>query len=142
VRRRPSFEARAAFDARLVGARGRDKLATMSDEADPAPKRDVLFVHSKAESGEGYRVLRARDEAIEVGELRPAKEGQPLHGELVSLRAREGQPRVFDVDVLHARPKTIAARSGPAKVASDAYRAGWDAVFGAPDHDDPSRRPN
>jgi len=59
------------------------------------------------------------------------REGQPLRGELVSLAPREGTP-LFDVSVLHdARPK--AARGRPPKVATRAFRDGWDRIFSRED---------
>jgi hypothetical protein len=93
------------------------------------PKEDVLLV--VGESEHGHAVVRKRDEAIEIGELRPAQEGKPIHGEMVRLKAREGgQGRLFDVETLVAKP-VVAAGHGPAQVATDTYRANWDAIFGA-----------
>jgi hypothetical protein len=105
----------------------------MGDEKPEPPSKDVVFVHSPTPEGDGYRVLRAREERVEVGEIRPMKEGRPLSGELVKLKAREGEERMFDVEVLHdARPaeSRSAGKPGPAQVATEAYRAGWDAIFG------------
>lgn len=104
----------------------------MSDDEAP-PKQDVVFVHSALEDGEGFRVLRHRDDALEVGEIRAVQEGRPLHGEMVRLSPREGSERLFDVEVLVSRQE-VAPRSGPAQVATAAYRANWEAIFRA--HDD------
>ncbi|MFT3768737.1 MAG: hypothetical protein QM820_25100 [Minicystis sp.] len=107
----------------------------MSEGEQPPPKKkeDVLFVHSPTEGGEGYRVIRKREDAIEVGEMRAVQEGRPLQGELVRLSPREGQERLFDVEVLVSREELGQGgeRSGPAQVATDAYRANWEAIFGA-----------
>ena len=94
-------------------------------------KTDVLFVGPRTEDGEGHKVLRKRDESLEVGELRDVKEGKPIHGELVKLTPREGEDRTFDVDVLHAKKETATdgPRKGPAKVTSDAYRDNWEQIF-------------
>jgi hypothetical protein len=98
-------------------------------------KTDVLFVGPEVENGEGYKVLRRRDESLEVGELRNTKEGQPIHGEVVKLIPREGQPRLFDVDVVvpkAAPPRaddTAGPRKGPAQVATDTYRENWELIF-------------
>jgi hypothetical protein len=95
-------------------------------------KTDVLFVGPRTEDGEGHKVLRKRDESLEVGELRDVKEGKPIHGELVKLTPREGEDRTFDVDVLHAKKDTGAsdtARKGPAKVTTAAYRDNYDQIF-------------
>lgn len=90
---------------------------------------DVLVVHSPTDDGRGWRVLRKREERLEVGAIRPVEEGKPLQGELVSLRPREGTP-LYDVEVQYAPPR---AHAGPARVSTDAYRSGWDAIFGAED---------
>jgi len=81
------------------------------------------------EGGDGYRVIRKREETIELGEMRAVQEGRPLQGELVKLTPREGQDRVFDVEVVVSREEL--GHAGPAQVATDAYRAGWDAIFGS-----------
>lgn len=94
----------------------------------------MVFVHSPSESGDGYRVIRKRDDSIELGEIRAVQEGKPLQGDLVKLSPRAGNDRLFDVEVLVKReelPGGVAPRSGPAQVATDAYRAGWEAIFGA-----------
>ncbi len=103
----------------------------MPDE--PAP--DVVYLHSPTEDGDGVRVLRARQGKVEVGEVRPIEEGKPLSGELVTLRPREGTPRVCDVKVEYTpEPDPRAARAdatkGPAQVATAKYRDNWEAIFG------------
>jgi hypothetical protein len=112
----------------------------VSDDEAP-PKQDVVFMHSALEDGEGFRVLRQRDDALEVGELRAVQEGRPLHGEMVRLSPREGSDRVFDVEVLVSRKET-APRSGPAQIATAAYRANWETIFRAHDTDGDPDLPN
>jgi hypothetical protein len=106
----------------------------MPSDPAPPPKPDVVFVHGPAEGGEGYRVIRKRDQTIEVGEIRPVQEGKPLHGDLVKLTPRKEHDRLFDVEVLVSREETkqpaALGHAGPAQVASNAYRANWDAIFG------------
>ncbi|EYF07506.1 hypothetical protein [Chondromyces apiculatus] len=96
---------------------------------------DLLFVHSPSDDGQGLRVIRKRENRIEFGELRALEEGRPLHGEVVQLHQREEHERLFDVEVMldaaHTAP-AAHARSGPAQVATDAYRSNWDAIFGPP----------
>lgn len=101
-----------------------------------------MLVHAPTEDGKGARVLRARKGRVEAGEVRPLEEGKPIHGDVVKLRAREGSPLVYDVDVevpAPARASTpepqetkapVRERTGPAMVATDEYREGWAAVFG------------
>lgn len=110
---------------------GKEEPPRESDQPSPPEKQDVLFIHSPVEQGEGVRVIRRREDRIEVGELRPAEDGRPLHGELVKLTQREEHERLFNVEVLVKAPQAEAApRSGPAQVATDAYRSNWDAIFG------------
>jgi hypothetical protein len=100
------------------------------------------LVGGPSDSGEGLTVLRKREGALELGELRATQDGKPIAGELVRLSPRKNTPRVFDVEVLHdGRPKLPAARGdtsavaaasergGPPQVATAAYRANYDAVF-------------
>lgn len=99
------------------------------------PPLDVAIVGPPTEDGQGRRVIRIRDDGASVGEVRPVPEGKPIlpSAEVVALTPREGAPgHVRDVKVLHA-PTAPAptAHKGPPKVASDAYRAGWDRLFGA-----------
>lgn len=102
----------------------------MDDEAGPK-KRDVLFVHGPTEDGAGARVIRSREGAIEVGELRAVKEGAPLMGgDVVKLEPRPESPRLFNVDVQY-RVESTPGHAGPARVSSAVYRRNWDAVFGA-----------
>jgi hypothetical protein len=113
----------------------------MSDEAPkpakPATGSDVLLLHSPTEDGEGVRVLRAREDRLEAGEVRPLKDGRPLAtgGEIVKLAPRAQAPQVCDVEVLSkVEPGWTAGadRSGPAQVATTAYRESWDRIFGEP----------
>jgi hypothetical protein len=109
----------------------------MSGSEPPRPKDDVLFVHSPAAEGDGYRVIRKREDTIEVGEIRAVQEGRPIHGDLVKLKPREEHDRLFDVEVLASREelqgRAALGHAGPAQVATASYRANWDSVFGAAD---------
>jgi hypothetical protein len=96
---------------------------------------DVVLLHSPTEDGEGARVLRARSGRVEAGEVRPLKEGRPLAagGEVVRLEPRKDAPALYDVHVEHAVSGAAAgdaSRSGPAQVATHAYRESWDRTFG------------
>jgi hypothetical protein len=103
---------------------------------------DVVLVHSKTADGEGARVLRARPGRLEAGEVRPMREGQSLTpgGDVVRLvRRTEAAAPVYDVHVEYqvpAAPETAAeAKSGPAQVATHAYRESWERTFGPRKHD-------
>lgn len=107
--------------------------------ADPE-KTDVVVLHGVTADGAGLRVLRHREGNLEAGAVRPVQQGKPIHGELVRLRPRQSCPLVCDVTVeLPAanRPpdddvaadRGASQRKGPAQVASDRYRANWDAIW-------------
>jgi hypothetical protein len=106
------------------------------DEA--SRKQDVVFVHGPLDEGEGYHVIRRRDDALEFGEIRAVQEGRPIQGETVRLSPRKEHERLFDVEVLVPR-HAMLPRSGPAQVASTAYRENWEAIFG---HRNESDLPN
>ncbi len=111
--------------------------------------RDVVLVHGLTEDRKGLRVLRAREQSIEAGEVRPLKEGQPITNDVVRLHPREGAPFVYDVETTYAcrpvasaestqslrergsevRQQASLAHPGPARVASQAYRENWDAIW-------------
>jgi hypothetical protein len=84
--------------------------------------------------GAGVHVLRARPEGLEAGELRAVEQGRPLTGELLTLKPRAANGRVCDVVDSYTPPIAVAAPpptlKGPAKVATAAYRDGWDEIFG------------
>lgn len=93
------------------------------------PKRadeDVALVVGATDGAEKLAVLRKRGERVEAAVLSKAEEGKPIHGDLVRLSPRE-EPMLYDVETLHEAPKT--ERTGPAQVASEAYRVGWDRLF-------------
>jgi hypothetical protein len=110
----------------------------------PAPddaqrEGDVVLLTGPTEDGEGIRVVRARGDQLDAGEVRPLKEGKPLvAGEIVKLAPRPGRPRVCDVHVL-AKVEEVAPRAapgrgkGPPKVSSEAYRESWERIFGPGD---------
>jgi hypothetical protein len=98
---------------------------------------DVVLLHGTTDDGEGLKALRSRPGRLDLAEIRPVHEGQHVgEHELVSLRPRE-VPVVCDVDVVY-RPgdeMEAADHAGPARVATDAYRMNWEAIFGGPSDD-------
>lgn len=126
----------------------------MSESDDSDRDDDVVLLHSPNESGDGIRVVRKKKDTIELGELRPMKEGQPIHGEVVKLTQRTEHDLLYNCEVLVPSPtrpesKPAAAPSashqekpetpeppralshkGPPRVSTDAYRGGWEAIFG------------
>jgi hypothetical protein len=99
---------------------------------------DVVMLHGPTEDGAGSKVLRARPGRIEAGEVRPMTDGRPLipGGEVVRLERRPDANALFDVHVDYKMPEALAsatsssALSGPAQVATPAYRESWDRTFG------------
>ena len=98
--------------------------------SEPPPKvaesKDVVLLGPPTKDGGGVHVLRAREERIEAGELRALQEGKSIVGEIVSLKPREGAPRICDVESSYTAP---ARGKGPAQVASPQYRENWDEIF-------------
>lgn len=101
----------------------------------PSADQDVVLLCSPTEDGEGVNALRARADRVELAEIRPLKEGQPVvAGEVARLKPREEMPLVCDVDVTYSAPtpEALPARSdhaGPPRISSGTYRKNWDKVF-------------
>jgi len=119
--------------------------ATKPPEIAPAaPATDVALIHGVTADGQGLQVLRARDNQLEIGAIRPLREGAPITGEVVTLKPRANFPALCDVEVQYkpsAVPKTdqapppqLAANTGPAQVATDEYRRNWDAIWSQASH--------
>jgi hypothetical protein len=91
---------------------------------------------------DGVHILRRRTEdgPIEAGVAQPLVEGRPITGEVISMHRRDDLPFVFDVKTELEGPRADgrptdgppapAASDGPAQVATDSYRRGWDAIWG------------
>ncbi|HEY2406455.1 MAG TPA: hypothetical protein VGI10_10665 [Polyangiaceae bacterium] len=106
------------------------------------PSTDVALVVGATPDGKGAQIVRARDGKLELGAVHPLSEGTPIHGEVVKLTPRVATPQVCDVEVLVAKPTAAlpndvatpvvsAPHKGPARVASNAYRENWDAIWSA-----------
>ena len=66
------------------------------------------------------------DEGVSLTQLNRVVEGQPLMGgRYVALQPGEDPP------VLNAEIIALPTPTGPPKVNTDAYRTGWDRIFGA-----------
>jgi hypothetical protein len=94
--------------------------------------RDVAMIVDRTEDNEGFQILRRRNEdaPVEVGTMRPLREGKPVDGEVVSLRQRRDLPFLFDVKTELEVESHRATSDGPAQVATEEYRRGWDAIWG------------
>lgn len=104
---------------------------------------DVALLGGPTSDGKGVSILRARQGRLEAGEVRPLESGKPISGEVVSLKPRQAFPFICDVESHVTTPQDRAAkqtpqadvaqrRSGPAQVASDAYRENWEAIYRRP----------
>lgn len=115
------------------------------DETDRV--EDVALILGPDEERKALRVLRKRNHAVEAALVRPVEPERPLMGDLVRLKPRPGIPVLCDVETLYEfRPSSPTdeeatsrspGHSGPARVTSDAYRRGWDRIFGRRDPGDP-----
>ena len=103
---------------------------------------DVALLGGPTSDGKGVSILRARQGRLETGEVRPLESGKPISGEVVTLKPRQAFPLICDVETHVAVPQEAALkepqadvarrRSGPAQVASDAYRENWEAIYRRP----------
>ena len=77
-------------------------------------------------------ILRRREEdgPLEAGILQPLADGKPISGEVISMRRREDVPFLFDVTTEVTTPSAEQPATGPAQVATESYRRGWDAIWG------------
>ena len=106
----------------------------MSLKKDEPAGSDVALIHGKTADGQGLRIIRRRDDRLEVGAVRPLKEGAPIAGEVVSLTPRPDFPLLCDVKVEYSAPaarsdQADSPRHGPAQVATDQYRENWDRIW-------------
>ena len=101
----------------------------MPNTRSPKPLRDVAAVCGKDERGVHILRRRSDDGPIEAGIVQPLEEGKPITGEVISLEQRQDLPFLFDVTT-EIDPSAARANGGPAQVATDSYRRGWDAIWG------------
>ncbi len=102
----------------------------MRNTGSSRPFRDVAAVFGKDERGLHVLRRRSQDGPIEAGILQPLAEGKPITGEVFSMKRRKDVPFLFDVKTEVAARDEAPAAAGPAQVATDSYRRGWDAIWG------------
>ena len=100
-----------------------------------APRQlgDVAVVCGKDERGLHILRRRSEDGPIEAALAQPLAEGRPITGEVISMRQREDLPFLFDVTTeldASGKPAATDGSTRPAKVATNSYRKGWDAIWG------------
>jgi hypothetical protein len=122
----------------------------------PKRKKDLLLVKGPTDDGAGVHVVRARPERLELGTMRPLQEGRPIDGEVVRVNPHPECPFIYEVETEFSTqsadasaatadqvkapaeaPSAPARAPGPPKVASEAYRRNWDAIWNR----QPKRRP-
>ena len=112
-----------------------------SDGEDSSGKQnqssDIALIHGVTPEGD-LRILRKRNDRIELGGVRALREGVPITGEVVRLTPRKDFPLLCDVTTELAAPQVASdvaeprgaeTRKGPAQVATDRYRDNWDQIF-------------
>lgn len=87
-------------------------------------------------------ILRRRGKDVEAGVVRPLVAGRPIYGDVVRLKPRAEFPLLCDVETLvkHPDPPAAQRNAGPPMVSNEAYRRGWEQVFGTrlPPCDEPN----
>ncbi|MFZ5891596.1 MAG: hypothetical protein ACOY0T_11135 [Myxococcota bacterium] len=114
-------------------------------DSDATASADVALIHGLTESGD-LRILRQREGRVELGQVRPLREGVPISGEVVRLTPRKEFPLLCDVTTELALPAAspkqdvvesqVASHKGPAQVATDRYRQNWDLIWKRPAGDE------
>ena len=104
------------------------------DETKPKLKDQVLVL-GKNDDGDMLISRRKPNGRVTVGEATPIKEGKPLpqSGEIVYLKERAPGCPMYDVEDsfdLSKEEQSEDSSSGPAMVASPAFRSNWDSIFG------------
>lgn len=95
---------------------------------------DIAVVWGRNENGLYILRRRAPEAPVEAGLLQPLVEGRPISGEVISMRPRSEAPFLFDVKTEIAAPEVTEPNTtghGPSQVATESYRKGWDAIWGA-----------
>jgi hypothetical protein len=123
---------------RWVSQKSGRKLPQDDSASAESKASDTLLIHGVSDDGQALAVLRAREDRIEAGVVRPLKEGEPVMGEVVRLKPRPEMPLVCDVEVTLPSPVPKRAapaklsHGGPAQVATPRYRENWDAIWAKP----------
>lgn len=107
----------------------------MTDKVKDGGDVDLALLGPKTPAG--HKVMRIKGDKegpkeIVLGEIRPVKEGEPILGDVVRLD-RKGDSNVFGVETILENPMKPEPQSGgrrPPMVSSEAYREGWERVFG------------
>jgi hypothetical protein len=101
---------------------------------------DQMLLGPQVTPDGGRTFIRRQPNQMSGGICRPLKHGEALMGDVVQLQRVEGDlynvvenlPSMTNLrPSIDPRPPIESRASGPAMVSSDAYRSGWENVFGA-----------
>lgn len=114
----------------------------MDPKQDKAGVDDVILIHGVDPQRRELHVVRSKGGEVGLGIVRPVEEGRPIDGDLVRLKPHKDMPLLCDVEEVLSVPKPPAPAGpphpGPACVSTDAYRRGWEQVFGPRADTDPA----
>jgi hypothetical protein len=117
---------------------------TKRDKAEESKSsQDVALIHGVTDDGD-LKILRQREDRLELGAIRPLREGVPISGEVVRLTPRKECPLICDVTTELKAPPSPAdsapapslGHKGPARVTNDRYRTNWDQIWSRPKSDE------
>lgn len=93
------------------------------------PDRDIVQMIGPPGPNGARRAIRHRsDHRIELGVFEKKNEGEPISSDAQMLQLTPLGPDVFEVENEYSMSEGL---SGPAQVSTEAYREGWDRIFGA-----------
>lgn len=116
-----------------MGDAGNKRDIPEADEVEKVAGRDLVLISRVDRTRNEIHVLKPVPDGIEEAVLRVVEEGTPLNGDLVRLHPHGGSPLLAELEVVMRhpdRPRGGRAHEGPPMVASEAYRRGWDSIFG------------
>lgn len=107
----------------------------MSDDAKCKDGDTLLLGPVVSDNGTRACIRHLPDHRVGVGFMRPLRDGQPIHGgEVVSLKHveenRYAVTSLYGSPVPHEDTPAADEAQGPARVTTEAYREGWDRIFG------------
>jgi len=101
---------------------------------DECPAEDRLIIGPDLGDGSHSCVRHTPDHKIHVGRVQPLRDGQSIIGDqeilMVKYDSQQGDFLVRTVYNPRHQGEESNTSKGPAKVTSDAYRAGYDRIFG------------
>ena len=98
---------------------------------DECPAGGRLIVGPELEDGSRPCIRRMPDHSIRMGHVQALKDGQSLSGDHEILKVTyDPQSEDYAVQTIYDPHDEASSSKGPAMVNSDAYRTGYDRIFG------------